>query len=599
MGNIVLLDDLTINKIAAGEVIERPANVVKELVENSIDAGAKSVTVEIKKGGKTFIKVTDNGKGMKLDDMRLSLERHATSKIRKVEDLENTYTMGFRGEALASITAISKLTMVSKMQDEDYGIKLEAEAGDIINIEEVASQVGTSITVENLFFNVPVRYKFLKQDATEFRYIKELVEKIALSNTSVSIKLINDGKIVFQTNGSGNIHDVIYLIYGKEIQKNIIDVNYEEENIKITGVVGNTRIAKDTRKDQIIFLNKRNIKNATLSSSADQAFKGSTGIGKYGFFILNIEMPANMYDVNVHPTKIEVRFKNEDEIYKIMYRAIKSTLLNEEFLGNNESSSKKENYVTNEFNFLTNHFKNNNFWKSKIEGKQQANAVNIKNEIQKEETFKNELNKEIINNDENEELRKRETKRKIDYKFIGISFKTYIIVQIEDDIYLIDQHAAHERLLYEKIKENYKNKVNSDTQMLLIPEVIELTHKEAEFVKDNIELFKKTGYDIDFFGENTVKINGIPNIDYREKTNTKAMFMDILDEMITNSRTNIKDVEERFIATVACKAAVKAGMDLTQSEVDYLLQNMLVLQNPYTCPHGRPTTIKINKSELS
>ena len=595
MGNIVLLDDLTINKIAAGEVIERPANVVKELVENSIDAGAKSVTVEIKKGGKTFIKVTDNGKGMKLDDMQLSLERHATSKIRKVEDLENTYTMGFRGEALASITAISKLTMVSRMQNEDYGIKLEAEAGDIINIEEVASQVGTSITVENLFFNVPVRYKFLKQDATEFRYIKELLEKIALSNTDVSIKLINDGKAVFQTNGSGNIHDVIYLIYGKEIQKNIIDVNYEEENIKITGVVGNTKIAKDTRKDQIIFLNKRNIKNVTITSSADQAFKGSTGIGKYGFFILNIEMPANMYDVNVHPTKVEVRFKNEDEIYKIMYRAIKSTLLNEKFLGNNETSLKKENYVTNEFNFLTNHFKNNNFWKNR----QDANYINIKNEIQKEEAFKNKLNNESLSNDDKDELRKRETKRKIDYKFIGISFKTYIIVQIEDDIYLIDQHAAHERLLYEKIKENYKNKVNSDTQMLLIPEVIELTHKEAVFVKDNIELFKKTGYDIEFFGENTVKINGVPDIDYKEKTNTKSMFMDILDEMITNSRTNIKDVEERFIATVACKAAVKAGMDLTKSEVDFLVQNMLTLQNPYTCPHGRPTTIKINKSELS
>ena len=595
MGNIVLLDDLTINKIAAGEVIERPANVVKELVENSIDAGAKSVTVEIKKGGKTFIKVTDNGKGMKLDDMQLSLERHATSKIRKVEDLENTYTMGFRGEALASITAISKLTMVSRMQNEDYGIKLEAEAGDIINIEEVASQVGTSITVENLFFNVPVRYKFLKQDATEFRYIKELLEKIALSNTDVSIKLINDGKAVFQTNGSGNIHDVIYLIYGKEIQKNIIDVNYEEENIKITGVVGNTKIAKDTRKDQIIFLNKRNIKNVTITSSADQAFKGSTGIGKYGFFILNIEMPANMYDVNVHPTKVEVRFKNEDEIYKIMYRAIKSTLLNEKFLGNNETSLKKENYVTNEFNFLTNHFKNNNFWKNR----QDANYINIKNEIQKEEAFKNKLNNESLSNDDKDELRKRETKRKIDYKFIGISFKTYIIVQIEDDIYLIDQHAAHERKKKKKIKENYKNKVNSDTQMLLIPEVIELTHKEAVFVKDNIELFKKTGYDIEFFGENTVKINGVPDIDYKEKTNTKSMFMDILDEMITNSRTNIKDVEERFIATVACKAAVKAGMDLTKSEVDFLVQNMLTLQNPYTCPHGRPTTIKINKSELS
>ena len=586
MGNIVLLDELTINKIAAGEVIERPANVVKELVENSIDAGAKNITVEIKHGGKTYIKISDNGKGMSMEDMQLSLERHATSKIRKVEDLENTYSMGFRGEALASITAISKLTMISKTENDELAIKLTAQGGDILNAEEVAAQVGTTIVVEELFFNTPVRYKFLKNDATEFKYIREWLEKAALANPQISIKLINDGKNVFQTNGSGNIHDVIYLIYGKEIQENIIDVNYEEDNVKITGVVGNTRIAKDTRKDQIIFLNRRNIRNATLTSSADQAFKGSTGISKYGFFVLNIEMPANMYDVNVHPTKTEVRFKNEEQIYKILYRAIKGALLNEEFLGNNDTSNKKENYILNEFSFLTNHFKNHNFG-FKNSGKN--NTVVSETQI---ENIKTEDDRSTS------EIRKRETKRKIDYKFIGISFKTYIIIEIQDQLYLIDQHAAHERLLYEKIKENYKNNINSNTQMLLIPEVVELTHREVEFVKENLEVFKKTGYDIEFFGENTIKINGTPDIEYREKTNKREMFMDILDELLTNSRTTIKDIEERFIATVACKAAVKAGMDLTQKEVDYLIQNLLVLQNPYTCPHGRPTTIKISKKEL-
>ena len=586
MGNIVLLDELTINKIAAGEVIERPANVVKELVENSIDAGAKNITVEIKHGGKTYIKISDNGKGMSMEDMQLSLERHATSKIRKVEDLENTYSMGFRGEALASITAISKLTMISKTENDELAIKLTAQGGDILNAEEVAAQVGTTIVVEELFFNTPVRYKFLKNDATEFKYIREWLEKAALANPQISIKLINDGKNVFQTNGSGNIHDVIYLIYGKEIQENIIDVNYEEDNVKITGVVGNTRIAKDTRKDQIIFLNRRNIRNATLTSSADQAFKGSTGISKYGFFVLNIEMPANMYDVNVHPTKTEVRFKNEEQIYKILYRAIKGALLNEEFLGNNDTSNKKENYILNEFSFLTNHFKNHNFG-FKNSGKNNT----VVSEMQSE-------NLKTEDNRPTSEIRKRETKRKIDYKFIGISFKTYIIIEIQDQLYLIDQHAAHERLLYEKIKENYKNNINSNTQMLLIPEVVELTHREVEFVKENLEVFKKTGYDIEFFGENTIKINGTPDIEYREKTNKREMFMDILDELLTNSRTTIKDIEERFIATVACKAAVKAGMDLTQKEVDYLIQNLLVLQNPYTCPHGRPTTIKISKKEL-
>ena len=577
MGNVVLLDELTINKIAAGEVIERPANVVKELVENSIDAGATNITVEIKNGGKTYIKVIDNGKGMELDDIALCLERHATSKIRKIEDLENTYSMGFRGEALASISAVSKLTLVSRTENSEFATKIEAKAGEIYNKDEIANQIGTTITVEELFFNTPVRYKFLSNDATEFKYIKEWLEKAALSNTNIAFKLINDNKNVFATNGSNNIHDIIYLLYGKEIEENIIDVDYTENDIKITGVVGNTRIAKDSRKNQIIFLNKRNIKNSTLISSADQAFKGSTGIGKYGFYILNIEMPANKYDVNVHPTKMEVRFNDEQEIYKALYRAIKGSLLNEEFLGNNETSDKKENYVVNEFNFLTNHYENQ---------KLGDNILSDSNDVLKEKT------------DSKNDLIKREEKRRVEYKFIGISFRTYIIIQIEDELYFIDQHAAHERILYEQIKNNYKNNMGSNTQMMLIPETVDLTHKEIEFVKENIELFKKTGYDIDFFGENTIKINGMPDIEYRTKTSNKDMFLDILDEMLTSSRTGIKDIEERFIATVACKAAVKAHMDLTTEEVDYLIQNLLTLQNPYTCPHGRPTTIKFNKNEL-
>ena len=257
MGNIVLLDDLTINKIAAGEVIERPANVVKELVENSIDAGATKIIIEIKNGGKTLVKIVDNGKGISANDIPLSLERHATSKIRKIEDLEHTYSMGFRGEALASIASISELTMMTKTAEEN-GTKIVAEAGEIIEVEEVGLPVGTTIMVEKLFFNTPVRYKFLKNDATEFRYIKEWVQKTALVNSDISFKLINDERIVFQTNGNGNIRDIIYLLYGKEIEKNLLDVNYESEGIKVTGVIGNTTIARDNRKSQILYLNKRN-----------------------------------------------------------------------------------------------------------------------------------------------------------------------------------------------------------------------------------------------------------------------------------------------------------------------------------------------------
>ena len=556
MGKIVLLDDLTINKMAAGEVIERPANVVKELVENSLDAGATNIIVEVKNGGKTFIKITDNGSGIEKEDMLLAFERHATSKIRKVEDLEKIYSMGFRGEALASIASVSRLTMISKTKEMDVGHIIVISEDRIEKEEEIGCQPGTTIIVEDLFYNTPVRYKFLKQDASEYRYIKEWLQKAALANPSVSFRLVNDYKTEFVLNGNGQIENVVYQLYGKDVTDNLVKVDYEEENIKITGVIGNTLIAKDSRKEQIFFLNKRNIKNAIITNAADQAFKGATGIGKYGFFILNIEMPADFYDVNVHPTKMEVRFKDESRIYKTVYHAIKSTMLNSEFLGNTEETEKQE-YIENEYKFLTTDEKTEN----------------------------------------NEKLIQREEERKVEYKFLGIIFKTYIIIEIDDELYLVDQHAAHERLLYEQIKANYKNNISQNSQMILIPEVIELQHKEMEFVKENMELFNNTGFDIEIFGENSVRINGIPDLEYRSKT--KSIFMDILDEMISNERTSIKDVEERFIATVACKAAVKAGMDLTKQEVDNLLQNLLKLNNPYTCPHGRPTTIKIGKEYLN
>ncbi len=353
------------------------------------------------------------------------------------------------------------------------------------------------------------------------------------------------------------------MIYGKEIKENLVKVNYKEKNVKITGIIGNTLVARDTRKDQIIFLNKRNIKNITLTSSADQAFKGATGIGKYGFFILNIEMNANEYDVNVHPTKTEVRFKEEDKIARILYHAIKNAMLNTEFLGNKQIEENNSKYIENEYEFLTNKIQTNQFEKQ-------------------EET--------------NIELRKREEKRVINYKYIGILFRTYIIIEVEDEIYLIDQHAAHERVLYEQIKENYKKHIQQNSQLMLIPEVVTLTHQEMEFVRENKEMLVNIGFDIEEFGENTLKINGIPDLEYRAKTTN--IFLDILDEMLTNQRTSIKDIEERFIATVACKAAVKANMDLSRQEVDKLIQNLLSLNNPYTCPHGRPTTIKISREDL-
>ena len=332
MGNIVLLDELTINKIAAGEVIERPASVVKELVENSIDAGANKITIETKNGGISYIRITDNGKGFLPDDMEIAFERHATSKIREAKDLETVTSMGFRGEALASIAAISHVELVSKTADNEIGKKIEVKGGNIINVEDAGCPQGSTITVTDLFFNTPVRYKFLKKDFTEAGYIEDVVTRIALVHPEISIKLINSGKVIIQTSGNGDMKSVIYSIYGKDIAENIVDVNYTYEDIKITGVIGKPVIARSNRANQLFFVNKRYIKDKVLTSAAEQGYKGLLTIGKYGFLVLDIEMNPQKVDVNVHPAKLEVRFEDENKIFKAIYHAIKDSLLKEDLI---------------------------------------------------------------------------------------------------------------------------------------------------------------------------------------------------------------------------------------------------------------------------
>ena len=341
MGNIVLLDDLTINKIAAGEVIERPASVVKELVENSIDAGANQITIETKNGGISYIRIIDNGKGFLPDDMEIAFERHTTSKIREASDLETVTSMGFRGEALASIAAISHVELISRTADEPIGKKIEVKGGNIINKEDAGCQKGATITVTDLFYNTPVRYKFLKKDFTEAGYIEDAVTRIALVHPEIAIKLISSGKTVIQTTGSGDIKSVIYTIYGKDVAENIINVDYQYEDIKINGVIGKPVIARSNRSNQLFFVNKRYIKDKVLTSSAEQAYKGLLTIGKYGFVILNIEMNPQKVDVNVHPAKLEVRFEDENKIFKAVYHSIKDSLLKEDLIPNKNRIRKK------------------------------------------------------------------------------------------------------------------------------------------------------------------------------------------------------------------------------------------------------------------
>ncbi len=787
MGNIVLLDELTINKIAAGEVIERPASVIKEMVENSIDAGATNITVEIKNGGISYIKVTDNGKGIAQDDLEIAFERHATSKIRSADDLDTVTSMGFRGEALASIAAIANVEMISKTKEQDVGYKIVVQAGDVLEKEETACQVGTSITVRNLFFNTPVRYKFLKKDYTEAGYIEDAITRIALVNPHIAIKLINTGKTVIQTNGNGDMKSVIYSIYGKDVANAILDVDYKYEDIHVTGVIGKPEIARSNRSNQLFFVNKRYIKDKTLTAATEQSYKGLIPIGKFGFVVLNIEMNPAKVDVNVHPAKLEVRFEEESKIFQAIYHSIKDTLLKSELVADTSKSeeistainkralsfderlknlreSKKENqqqgglfsfrkqnekqieeYTDEESKLKTNiiedvfRSKNGNIeetdtltekseektdsqntsskidytkpldtsdvltqlkkMKEKIEqelqeknivpatlmdnseeyklGKENVNRnydennnENIENkeeieeekkeqqtepvadahkaieeikdeEVQKEFTeIKQKMqelndNPQVVSDDFNEmyakmfgrepiteetaeekEKAKQESKmsaidivkdnlsvfdqteefKKPTYKFIGIVFKTYIILEIGNEMYILDQHAAHERIMYEKVKKNYYSETNKDSQMLLLPDIITLTHKEMDIAKDNMKMFEQAGFSLEEFGENTIKLTGVPTVCI--DLDTKELFLETLDEINTVARTAKQEKEEKFIATVACKAAVKANMALTREEVESLMDKLLQLPNPFTCPHGRPTVIKMTRYDI-
>ena len=743
MGNIVLLDELTINKIAAGEVIERPASVIKEMVENSIDAGATKVTVEIKNGGISFIKVTDNGKGIAQDDLEIAFERHATSKIRSADDLDTVTSMGFRGEALASIAAIANVELISKTKEQETGYRVVVEAGDVLEKEEAGCQNGTSITVKNLFFNTPVRYKFLKKDYTESGYIEDVVTRIALVNPNIAIKLINTGKTVIQTNGSGDIKNVIYSIYGKDIANGIMETTYQYEDVKITGVVGKPEIARSNRSNQLFFVNKRYIKDKTLTAATEQAYKGLIPIGKFGFVILNIEMNPAKVDVNVHPAKLEVRFQEESKIFQAIYHAIKDTLLKTELVASTEKkmgsvdrssasfeerlknirennkqqqqgglfSFRKqkekeiEKYTEEESKIKTNvpvpqsddlagekktdnieigqpidtsdvltqlkqmkeklekeleekengkeiaeETKNYELEQNKEEKKEETTEIKseeipdvdskIKDiqdkKVQKEfEEIKEKMkdlndNPKVVSEDFNEMYTKmfgtapivekeepeeekqesaidivkdnisvfedQEKFQKPAYKFIGIVFKTYIILEIDKEMYILDQHAAHERIMYEKVKKNYYSDSSKDSQMLLLPDVITLTHKEIDIAKENIKMFEQAGFSLEEFGENTIKLTGVPTVCI--DLDTKELFLETLDEINTVARTAKQEKEEKFIATVACKAAVKANMALTNEEVESLMDKLLQLPNPFTCPHGRPTAIKMTKYDI-
>ena len=630
--------------------------------------------------------------GISKDDMEFAFERHATSKIRNADDLEIVKSMGFRGEALASIAAIAKVEMISRTEDQESGNRILVEGGKILENEEIASQIGTTITVSNLFFNTPVRYKFLKKDFTETGYIEDAVTRIALANPSVSIRLINGSKTVIQTTGSGNLKDVIYAIYGKEVAEGIVPVEYEYEDIKVRGVVGKPEIARNNRSYQLFFVNNRYIKDKTLSAAAEQAFKGLLTIGKYGFLVLNIEVDPKRIDVNVHPTKLEVRWFEEQKIFKALYHAIRESLLKEELIKDSEKPIERKIEISS---IETNNQSEGNINLSEQNDEEKFNTQTIKmpsfinifkkkekleedniltedsgNAIQELYNKKNGIEETIGKTDIIKERFKVPTEEQVDkitnilnlqkdmdngieiaqdnkekfnemyvktfgklpetqekeydsevssvnlssaenisvfekdetytaipaYKYVGALFSTYIVIEIKDEIYIIDQHAAHERIMYEKVKENFYSEQEKDSQIMLLPDVITLSHKEKAIVKENTELFKKAGFIFEEFGENTIRLIGVPSLCM--ELDTKELFLQLLDEIDTVAITATQEKEDKFISTVACKAAVKANMNLNKEEVDNLMRQLLVLKNPFTCPHGRPTAIKMSKYEI-
>ena len=647
MGDIVLLDEQTINKIAAGEVVDRPASIVKELVENSIDAKATAITVEIKKGGISYIKITDNGTGFHSDDIEMAFERHATSKIRKEEDLQKITSMGFRGEALASVAAIAKVVLTTKNVNEEIGSKVRVEAGNIVSRKEIPCNTGTTIEIYDVFYNVPARFKFLKKDYTEAGYIEDAVTRIALAYPHISFRYINNGKTIIQTSGTGNLHDTIYDIFGKEVYNAVLPIDYESGDMKVFGMIGKPVISRSTRMHQFIYINNRYIKDKTISSAIDRACEEKFAISKHAFIVCNIYMNPSLIDVNVHPAKLEVKFADESKIFDVVYHAVRGAIENDnrnnspftiaraeldaskETLDNpnvvvedkvTEETKKQIEQISKDLmnnGVIPNPEKEKKYSfetvTSRLYKQQPQEPVNVNSLLDS-------LNEKMggdINTDTTEEKAEEEiveetpfeqakfevesyedtTMDKVDtlYEYIGHVFDTYIIIRMKDKIYFVDQHAAHERYLFEQIKEAYYKK-DQETQMLLIPLLIGLSNKEMGIVRDNIEMFENAGFILDEFDDNTYKVAGVPNVGYN--IDHKSMFKDMITELSTTEKTERQTKEHRFLATLACKAAVKGGMKLDVEEQKRLVDNMIVLDNPFTCPHGRPTAVPMTRYEI-
>lgn len=657
MQHIQVLDQVTIDKIAAGEVIERPASIVKELVENAIDAGATHVTIEIEEGGISLIRITDDGSGIMKEDIRNAFLRHSTSKIRNVEDLLHITSLGFRGEALSSIAAVTKVEVITKTKEAILGTRYVIEGGQELSLEEAGSSDGTTFIIRQLFYNVPARRKFLKTAMTEAGHVQDLLIRLALSHPEVAFRFLNNNQEKLRTSGSGKLKDVIYNIYGRDVASNLLELDYWQGGIHITGYLGKPLITRGNRNFETFFVNGRYVKSTMISRAVEDAYKDFMMQHKFPFVVLHFQVDTETVDVNVHPTKMELRFQNQQEVYKTVFEAIHRQLLEPELIPQVEvpepltspaqekkktpspdlklvrrvmpSDSKEaaasitttpidsaaptaseqvkeephnEDYFIRKMRERVMSYHNRN---SSAEVKDQKKIFRPEEQKKRIQTSVHEATTYKVNETPviqkpkqldlfEEKLLKREARA--EYRLIGQIFDTYWLVQFQDNLYIIDQHAAHERVLYERTLKEMKNR-EFTSQYLSPPIILTLSMQEAELLKTHKERFERIGFEIEPFGGEEYAIRAVPaNLFSIAK---KELFMEMLDNLADGLSTNMTpDIIDEKVASMSCKAAVKGNNRLSAQEVDALIGELLELENPYHCPHGRPTIIAMSKKEL-
>ena len=653
---ITLLDQNTINKIAAGEVVERPSSVVKELVENAIDAGATAITVEIKEGGISFIRVTDNGSGINKDEIEIAFKRHATSKIKSIEDLMAVSSLGFRGEALASIAAVSQVELITKTANSISGVRYTIDGGVPGEVAEIGAPEGTTFIVRNLFYNTPVRRKFLKTATTEGGYIGSLVEYLALSHPDISFRFISNNQNKLHTSGNMNLKDIIYNVYGRDITNNLYEISGRSQDIEASGFIGKPMVVRGNRTYENYYINGRYIKSSIITKAIEDAYKGFIMPHNYPFSAIHFKINPAIIDVNVHPTKMELRFSNNEYIYNFVYDTCLKALNSKELIAEvsvpdpvavKMQEAPVVRNVMPDIKLPEKNVTGNMAVKPEVRPtgtvtpeKPQSEVVNpvsqpVKNdvinqavtsplrtekrpEIKQEnkperlpEPFEIKRSEQMVKEDKAryEAVTKSEPPKQMNlfenklldensrnkYRIIGQLFDTYWLIEFEDKFYMMDQHAAHEKVLYEKTMNKLHNKTIG-TQMILPPIVLSLNMHEEEIYKANQDIFKRLGYEIEEFGGNEYKVTGIPaglpKMDY------KQLLIDVLDGLSEESAGKDPDIITEKVASMSCKAAVKGNNRLSFNEAFELMDELMKAENPYNCPHGRPTLIMMSRYEI-